>query len=77
MLVLGCKKKDPTPSQQDCVASAEKVSDAALAYGSKFDKESCENYKSSVRDYVNTCSSIFTAVDKKVWDDVLAQPCPN
>ena len=78
VLMVGCNKKDETdPNPQNCAVSAGKVSEAAALYGSKLDKASCENYKKAVRDYVNSCSLVFSAADKKSLDDALAEPCPN
>lgn len=76
-LVMGCSKKDTAPSPQNCSANAQKLSDALMAYANNPTKAGCEAYKSTVRDYVKSCSQFYTAVDKKELEEALAEPCTD
>lgn len=77
VLTVGCSKKDTAPSPMNFANTATKFSDTLTAYAANPTKAGCEAYKNAVRDYIKSCATLYTAVDKKDLEEFLAEPCSN
>lgn len=75
-LVLSCKKNVLT-NPVNCSNDAEKVTNAAIAYGNNPTKANCEAYKKTINDLYKSCATFYTGASKQALDDFMDEPCPN
>lgn len=75
-LTLSCKK-DALTNPANCSKDAEKVTNAAIAYGNSQTKANCEAYKKTVSDFYKSCATFYSGAYKEALDDFMAEPCPN
>lgn len=75
-LTMGCKK-DALSNPVNCSNDAEKVTNAAIAYGNSPTKANCEAYKKTISDLYKSCATFYSGAYKEALDDFMAEPCPN
>ncbi len=74
-LLVGCSKKDTAPSPMNCANNTTRFTETLTAYAANPTEANCKAYKKAITDYVKSCGGLFTAEDKKEWDEFLAEPC--
>lgn len=75
-LMLSCKK-DALTNPANCSKDADKVTNAAVAYGNSQTKANCEAYKKAISDFYKSCATFYSGAYKDALDDFMAAPCPN
>jgi hypothetical protein len=75
-LTISCKK-DSVANPVNCSSNADKVTDAAIAYGNNPTKANCEAYKKTISDLYKSCATFYTGAYKQALDEFLAEPCPD
>ncbi|MFA7471923.1 MAG: hypothetical protein WCY86_03400 [Spirosomataceae bacterium] len=74
LLLAGCKKNEPL-GVMACGANAEKFTDAAVRFSQDPNEATCEAYKKAIVEYIKSCPTYYTAVQKQELEEFANSPC--